>query len=303
MIILSTFFLKLTAQQDISFSQYMYDKMLVNPAYAGSSKWIVGSLKNRTYVSDIEGVPQTNIFSFQAPWQSKNIGFGVKFIQDKIAVTNRFIASGIFSYHIGFGNGRLSFGLEGGIINSHFNYDDLVRTVQNDPSIPVGNQSTIMPDISTGIFYRSEKFYLGASAYHLLNRHIPNPEDSDNAFYTQARNYYMIGGYNIEVDRDIMLEPGFLVKYVDGIIPQVDLNVSLIFIDKFSAGISYRTGDAVLAMFKVDVTKNIKIMYSYDYTLSPLTKYSKGNHEFGISYGVELLPPPAKKVIHPRYYF
>ena len=303
MIILSTFFLKLTAQQDISFSQYMYDKMLVNPAYAGSSKWIVGSLKNRTYVSDIEGVPQTNIFSFQAPWQSKNIGFGVKFIQDKIAVTNRFIASGIFSYHIGFGNGRLSFGLEGGIINSHFNYDDLVRTVQNDPSIPVGNQSTIMPDISTGIFYRSEKFYLGASAYHLLNRHIPNPEDSDNAFYTQARNYYMIGGYSIEVDRDIMLEPGFLVKYVDGIIPQVDLNVSLIFIDKFSAGISYRTGDAVLAMFKVDVTKNIKIMYSYDYTLSPLTKYSKGNHEFGISYGVELLPPPAKKVIHPRYYF
>ncbi len=113
MVILSTLFLKLTAQQDISFSQYMYDKMLVNPAYAGSSTWVVGSLKNRTYVSDIEGVPQTNIFSFQAPWQSKNIGFGMKFIQDRIAVTNRFIASGIFSYHIGFGNGRLSFGLEG----------------------------------------------------------------------------------------------------------------------------------------------------------------------------------------------
>ncbi len=175
--------------------------------------------------------------------------------------------------------------------------------MQNDPSIPVGNQSTIMPDISTGIFYRSEKFYFGASAYHLLNRPVPGPEDSENAFYRQERNYYMTGGYSIEVDRDIVLEPSCLVKYVNGIIPQADINLSLIFIDKFSAGISYRTGDAVLAMFKVDVTKNIKIMYSYDYTLSALTKYSKGNHEFGISYGVELLPPPAKKVIHPRYYF
>ncbi|MFW5877814.1 MAG: type IX secretion system membrane protein PorP/SprF [bacterium] len=302
-IILSTIFFRLTAQQDISFSQYMYDKMLVNPAYAGSSQWIVGALKNRTYVSEIEGVPQTNIFSFQAPWQSKNIGFGVKFIQDKIAVTNRFIASGIFSYHIGFGNGRLSFGLEGGIINSHFNYDELVRTIQNDPSIPAGNQSTILPDISTGIFYRSEKFYLGASAYHLLNKKIVSPEDSDNAFYTQARNFYMTGGYMIEINRDVMLEPGFLLKYVNGVIPQMDVNLSLIFLDKFSTGISYRTGDAILAMFKVDVTKNLKIMYSYDYTLSSLTKYSKGNHEFGISYGIELLPPPAKKVIHPRYYF
>ena len=64
-----------------------------------------------------------------------------------------------------------------------------------------------------------------------------------------------------------------------------------------------RTGDAILAMVKVDITKNLKVMYSYDYTLSPLTSYSKGNHEFGISYGIELLPPPAKKVIHPRYYF
>ena len=302
-IILFAAFFRLSAQQDVSYSQYMYDKMLINPAYAGSSKWIVGSLKNRTYVSEIEGVHRTNVFSFQAPWQSKNIGMGLKLVQDKIAVTNRYMMSGIFSYHIGFGNGRLSFGLEGGIINSHYNYDELVRIMHDDPAIPLGDQSTIIPDISTGIFYQNQNFYLGATAYHLLNRKKSWPDYANNQFYKQEKSFYLTGGYMIEVSRDMILEPGFLLKYVNGVIPQADVNLSIIMIEKFSAGLSYRTGDAVLAMFKLDVTKNLKIMYSYDYTLSPLTSYSKGNHEIGISYGIELLPPPAKKVIHPRYYF
>src|SRR6056297_2358509 len=89
------------AQQDVRFSQYTFDKLLINPAYAGSSKWVVGSVKNRTQISKIEGIPQSNTFSFQGPIQTKNIGLGAKVIHDKIAVTNRFIATGIFSYHIG----------------------------------------------------------------------------------------------------------------------------------------------------------------------------------------------------------
>src|SRR6056297_3122803 len=107
------------AQQDVRFSQYTFDKLLINPAYAGSSKWVVGSLKNRTVFSDIEGMPQTNIFSFQGPIQTRNIGLGTKVIHDRVAVTNRLIATAMFSYHIGFGKGKLSFGLEGGVINNN----------------------------------------------------------------------------------------------------------------------------------------------------------------------------------------
>ena len=80
--------LDVAGQQDVSFSQYMFDKMLANPAYAGSSRWMVGSLKNRTMVSKIKGAPMSNLFTFQAPVQTKSIGLGLKVIQDKIAITN-----------------------------------------------------------------------------------------------------------------------------------------------------------------------------------------------------------------------
>lgn len=290
-------------QQDVTFSQYTFDKMLINPAYTGSSRWLVGSMKNRTTFSTIEGVPQSNIFSFQAPIQIKNIGVGTKVIQDKIAVTNRFLATALFSYHIGFGKGKLSFGLEGGIINSNYNYDNLERIILDDPSLPAGAQSVFIPDFTTGIFYQNQMFYIGGSASHLVDSKRTTPNYAKNQYYSQEKNYYLMGGYFFELSKEAILEPGFLVKYVYGVPVQADVNLMFTLIDKFSAGFSYRTGDAVLAMIKLDITKNLKIMYSFDYTLSPLTSYFSGNHEFGLSYGIELLPPPAKKVIHPRYYF
>ncbi len=302
-IIFSIFIVGCYGQQDVTFSQYTFDKLLINPAYAGSSKWIVGSVKNRTQVSKIEGIPQSNTFSFQGPIQKKNIGLGAKVIHDRIAVTNRFIATGIFSYHIGFGKGKLSFGLEGGVINSNYSYDDLERTIYDDPSLPVGKESVFIPDFSAAIYYQNEQFYVGGTAGHLVNSKALIPHFNSNQFYSQAQNYYLMGGYFFEISRDVILEPGFLVKYVHGAPVQADVNILFTMIDKFSAGLSYRTGDAVIAMVKVDITKNLKIQYSFDYTLSPFSNYFSGNHEFGISYGIELLPPPAEKVIHPRYYF
>ena len=293
-------------QQDVTFSQYTFDKMLINPAYAGSSKWLVGSVKNRTQFSTIEGVPQSNILTFQAPIQIKNIGVGVKILQDKIGVTNNFVGTAQFSYHIGFGKGKLSFGLEGGVINSNYNYDPLIKVNNEtaDPAIPIGYQSIILPDFATGIFYNHEKFYVGGSVQHLVNFKKTIPGFNHNAYYFQDMNYYMTAGYYFEIKRDYILEPSMVVKYVYGVLPQADVNLMFTVIDKFSAGISYRSFDAVMAMLKFDITKNLKIMYSFDYTISPLSNYFRGGcHEIGISYGIELLPPPVEKVIHPRYYF
>ncbi|HYW95042.1 MAG TPA: type IX secretion system membrane protein PorP/SprF [Bacteroidales bacterium] len=290
-------------QQDFLFSQYMFDRMLVNPAYAGSSKWVVGSVKNRTQMLKIKGAPQTNIFTFQAPVQSKSIGLGFKLTQDNIAVTNTFNATGFFTYHIGVGNGKLSMGLEGGLLNSSYYYNDLVRTDVDDPAIPTTRESVMMPDVSTGVYYQEEKFYAGASAYHLFNMKSRVANSQQNELYILEKTFNVLGGYMIDVTRDLILEPGFLVKYVRGAPVQADINVCLVYPEKFAAGLSYRTGDAIVGMVKFDITRRLKVTYSYDYTLSPLTKYSSGAHEFGISYGIELLPPPEKRVIHPRYYF
>ena len=301
--VLLAVFLNVSGQQDVSFSQYMFDKMLANPAYAGSSKWMVGSLKNRTMISKIKGAPMSNIFTFQAPIQTKSIGLGLKLIEDKIAITNTIEIDGVFSYHIGFGRGKLSFGIEAGGIKSNYNYDQLIRITPDDPSIPTGNQSVFIPDVSSGVFYQNDKFYVGGSAYHLLNRkkNILIYDQIQN--YVVVKDYCALGGAFFEIRKNMILEPSFLLKYVTGAPIQVDLNTCLVFVDKMAFGLSYRTGDALIGMFKFDINKNLKIIYSYDYTLSKLSRFSMGNHELSISYGVELLPPPAKRVIHPRYYF
>ncbi len=291
------------SQQEVMYSQYMFDKMLVNPAFAGSSKWLVGSLKSRTSVMNIEGAPLSNFFTFQAPLQTKNIGVGIKVVQDKISVINSFNASGFFSYHIGFGNGKLSFGLEGGMKNSIYNYDNLVKYDLVDDAIPVGEQSAIIPDASAGVYYQTQEFYVGLSANHLINSKRTLLIYERNNIQNMAPNFYAIGGYIFEIGRDGLLEPGFLIKYMHGISLQVDANLTFIYLERFGFGLSYRSGDAIVALLKFDITKNIKISYSYDYTISGLSDYSSGAHEISISYGIELRPPAAKKVVHPRYYF
>jgi type IX secretion system PorP/SprF family membrane protein len=281
----------------------MFDKMLLNPAYAGSSRWIVGSLKNRMQFVNLDGAPTTNVFTFQAPVQVKRIGLGAKIIQDKIAVTNSLIATGFFSYHIGFGKGKLSFGIEGGIVNNSFNYGGLDKFDAVDPAIDVSAESALLPEISTGLFYQTSSFYLGASVYHLFNSDNKTSALGNSDLYSLKRSFYGIGGYTFELSKKIFLEPGFLLKYAGGSTLQADLNLTLFLFDRLSLGTSYRTGDAVVTLLKVDITRNLKILYSYDIRVSNLANYSKGSHEIGISYGIELLPPPEQKVIHPRFYF
>ncbi len=304
LIILTLFaFHSATGQQDALYSQYMFDKMLMNPAYAGSSKWVVGSLKNRMQYVKLEGAPVTSVFSFQAPVQSRNIGLGLKVITDKIAVTNSFSATGFFSYHIGFGKGKLSFGLEGGLLNNNYNFEELVKLDADDPAISISAESVMSPDVSTGVFFQTNSFYLGASASHLFNSKKSVSSIGFSDLYPKKRSFYAIGGYIFEISDKLFLEPGFLMKYARNVPMQVDFNMSLIWQDLFTLGSSYRTGDAVVAYVKIDITKNLKVLYSYDFTVSNLAKYSNGSHEIGISYGIELLPPPEQKVIHPRYYF
>jgi len=296
-------FQTLRSQQNVLYSQYMFDKMLLNPAYAGSSKWMVGSIKNRMQLVNLDGSPRTNLLTFQAPVQARNIGLGVKIIHDKIAVTNSLTATGIFSYHIGFGGGKLSFGLEGGFTSNSFNYDDLNKVDIGDPSIPLGKESVMLPEISTGVFFRTQKLYVGGSVYHLFNSQNKTSFLGNKDLYSLNRCIYGLGGYNFDISKKFSLEPSFLLKYAKGAPFQLDLNLTAFLYNRVSVGTSFRTGDAVIILLKVDATKNLKFYYSYDITISNLAKYSSGSHEMGISYGIELLPPPQQKVMHPRYYF
>jgi type IX secretion system PorP/SprF family membrane protein len=290
-------------QRDPVYSQYMFDKVLINPAYAGSSNWMVGSLKYRNHLLGIEGAPQTSLFTFHAPIQRKSMGMGLKAIYDQTAVTTTLTVSGIYSFHLGFGDGKLSFGLEGGMVYSSTDFQKLRRYDAVDPSIPETIEIAIVPDASFGIYYQAETFYAGASLYHLFNAVSVLPESINGEMIQMAKTAYLFGGYILDLNRTFALEPGGLLKYAPGVPLQADVNLNLVYNERITLGGSYRMGGVAAVLLKVDVTEGIRIAYSYDISFSNLSNFSTGSHEIMLSFGRKLLPPAMQKEVHPRYYF
>jgi type IX secretion system PorP/SprF family membrane protein len=300
--VISLFTKTITAQQDPMYSMYMYDKMLINPAFAGSSNWAVATLKSRDQFTGISGHPATQTFNFHAPVQKKHIGIGFKIIDDKIALMSNLNVATTISYHLNFAGGKLSLGLEAGIFNRKINYQQLILAQQGDNVIPGNAASSVVPDASFGIYYQKKQFYAGISQYHLIKENFNDKTAAQSQSYLYGHTYFLVGNV-FDLAKKWTMEPSMLVKYQAASPIQLDLNVSVYYNERIGLGLQYRTNDAVVTTLRVNITESLKIMYSYDMTLSKMSSYSRGAHEIIISYGIKLPPPPTQKEIHPRYYF
>jgi type IX secretion system PorP/SprF family membrane protein len=291
------------AQQDPMYSLYLHDKALINPAYVGSSNWVVGTLKYRTQFIGIPGAPVTQTFNFHTPIQKKHIGLGVKIVNDKVAVVNTLNASGLFSYHLGLAGGKLSAGIETGIISRKVNFPDLIKKDQADNSLSEGVESRTVIDAAGGLYYHKKNFYLGLSSMHLPNSKFKYGINNSEPYAHMFTHYYMYIAQGFELSENVYLEPSMLVKRVVAAPVQIDLNALVSFRERISIGVSYRTGDAFCGIVKIGITEQLKIAYAYDHLISKLSTYSSGAHEIMVSYGIKLLPPAAEKEVHPRFYF
>lgn len=289
-------------QQDPMYTMYMFDKMLINPAYTGSSNWFVATVKYRNQFSGLSGNPNTQTFNIHSPIQKKHIGLGFKVINDKIAIVNSLNATADLSYHLNFGGGKLSLGIEAGIYNRKINYMSLVLNTPGDNAIPLSIQSSLVPDASWGMYYQKKQMYFGFSQYHLIKSSFKD-ESVLKSNSKLANHFYLLGGNVFMVNKYWTWEPSMLLKIQPSSAVQLDVNAMVYYQDMIGAGIQYRTGNAVAAVIKFNILENLRVAYSYDYTLSKLTPYNKGSHEILISYGIKLPPPPVQKETHPRYYF
>lgn len=291
----------LPAQQDPMYSMYMFDKMLINPAYAGSSAWIAGTVKYRNQFMGINGHPTTQTFNIHAPIQKKHIGVGFKVVNDKMTIMSNLNVAALLSYHLNFAGGKLSLGIEAGMYNKKINYQDLVLSARNDNALPLTTASSVVPDASFGLYYQKKQFYAGLSAYHLINKTFDYNAPSSQAHL--YKHLYFLAGNVFDLAKNWSVEPSLLIKYQPSSAIQLDLNALVYYNDRVGAGIQYRTKDAVVAMLRINITESLRISYSYDMTVSKMGPYTKGAHELIISYGIKLPPPPSQKEIHPRYYF
>jgi type IX secretion system PorP/SprF family membrane protein len=289
-----------SSQQDPMYSMYMFDKMLINPAFTGSSNWAVGTLKYREQFVGMNGHPKTQTFNFHGPIQRKHIGVGFKIVSDKMGIMSNFNTTMALSYHLGFAGGKLSLGLEGGVYTKKINYQKLILNSLDDKVLPPTQRGSSVPDVSFGIYYQKKQFYGGISNYHLIRARFDHNTPSQAHLY---KHIYVIAGNVFDFNKHWSVEPSLLLKYQPSSAIQLDLNAMVYYSDRIGAGMQMRTGDGLACMLRYHITENFKVAYSYDFTFSGLSPASRGSHELIISYGIKLPPPPSKKEIHPRYYF
>lgn len=297
MILLAT---SIFAQQDPLYSQYMFNKLAVNPGYAGSRELLTADLLYRNQWVNIEGAPQTYSVSLHSPLNNPHLALGAYVCSDKIGPLNYTSGMATFAYRIIFPKGKLSFGLQGGIKNNGIVMSKINSYSQQDPLMYSNIEKKIVPDANFGVYYYTDRFYAGLSSLHLLQNQSQMVTDSSgNTQFTKLlAHFYGMTGAAIPLGENVVFRPSLLAKYVNDAPPQFDINASFLFANTLWLGASYRTEKAVSLITEVNINQNIRIGYSYDMWLNELKTYNKGSHEFRISFDLNV----QKRILTPRYF-
>lgn len=289
------------AQQDIQISQYMFNGLFLNPAYAGSHKYVSSSLLHRTQWVNFSGAPKTMLFAVDGllPGKSENMGAGLILSNDRIGATEQTDIYANYAYQLKFKTGKLAFGLKAGVSNYILKSDKLIYWDSND-EVFSGKKTAWLPKFGFGAYYFSEKWYAGLSIPTLLAYDSKSnfSFDVNQATFLQ-RHYYLYGGYVFKLNDMFKLKPSSMIKYLPAAPVEVDINMNLLYKDMIWLGASYRTGDAVVLMIEYQTNTRFRVGYAYDITTTKIRKYSSGTHEIMIGYdfGKDLV-----KVKTPRYF-
>ncbi len=296
-------FFSVFGQQEPMYTQNNFDRLMFNPAYAGSSNWIVTSLKHRSQFVGLDGGPSTDILTIHAPWQARSVGYGGKIVSDRLGATSQTTVNAIGAYHLGLGKGKMSVGLEFGLFTQTIDFTSLYRNDKIDNAIPPGSATKAKMDGAFGLQYQTKNYFFGFSIQHLFGGSLNFTNFDRSTVATLRRHVFISGGYVKDFSKNLSMQPCFLLKKVAGAPMQLDIYANFIYKERFTLGVGYRTGDALTFSAKVNITDAIRVSYSYDFRISQVATYSNAAHEFMIRYGIKLLPPQQIKEINPRYYF
>lgn len=280
--------LEVQAQHNIVYSQYIYNGLLINPAYAGSHVQLSATLSYRNQWINFEGAPKTSAFGVHSSFNKEKVGLGLLVTSDKIGSYTNSGAFASYAYRIKMlRGGVLSMGVQGGFHNFKADFSQLKLKADQDP-IFNGYFNEFRPNFGGGVFYYNDKFFAGFSVPVIL-KHTDFFKDGFSQL-TLPRFYYFNVGTILPLDRmeKVKVSPSLLLRLQDGTPLSADLNLSVIFYDLISLGTSYRTGDAVVALINFKLSEKFHFAYSYDYTLSDIGQYSRGSHEFTINYRTRL---------------
>ena len=297
-VLLGGFLLDGFSQQVPLYSQYMLNGFLLNPAAAGSEGYTAVNLTAREQWIGLKNGPGTYALSFQTRILKKsyisrgasvkkrkrrgsrsgNVGVGGYLFSDRNGAIERIGIKGTYAYHLIFSRSQLSFGLS--FVGYQFRLnEDLINLLDPGDDLWLGaRKSVFIPDADAGIYYSARNYWAGLSVDHMFES-ILKLGDSGYDRYVMERNYYLMGGYDFEIRRDIILTPSTLVKFAENGKLQADISGKLFFQQTYWGGLTYRTGHAIIVMAGVSIDKLI-FGYAFDIGLNSIMKHSYGTHEF-----------------------
>lgn len=274
-----------TGQHTPLTSQYLFNGLVINPAYAGSRDALAANLTYRHQWVGFDGAPVTQMMSIHAPLGRRKLGVGILVYNDRIGVSQE---SGVFTnyaYRIRFRRGKLCLGIGAGMTMLRSQWTTLALQEVADQSFANDTRSAIRPNFSTGAFYYTKKWFVGASMpFLILNRYDAGTEGWTFSDTKADLEPMLTGGHVFELNRDIKLKPTTLLRYRIATGLQADLSANLILKDKVWIGASYRTEDAFIASLEVFPTPQWRLGYAYDLGLSSLLPYHNGSHELMVQY-------------------
>ncbi|WP_375324359.1 type IX secretion system membrane protein PorP/SprF [Flagellimonas sp. GZD32] len=293
------------AQQDPQYTQYMYNTQIVNPAYAGSRGALSFGFLGRTQWMNLEGAPETGTFTMNTPVGRYNdMGLGLSLVYDKIGPATEANVVMDWSYKIYLTNTtRLAFGLKAGLDLLNIDYSKLEIFDPTDPFFQGTVDNKLQPQLGTGLYLYSEKFYAGLSVPNFLNTEqfdessLENPDKDDIAI--ERLHYFFITGYVFDLNRNLKFKPTTLVKYVSGAPLQWDFAANFMFNEKFVLGASYRWSASFSAMAGFQISRGFFAGLAYDYQTTNLEQYSNGSYEVFLRFEIF---NRSDRILTPRFF-
>lgn len=303
------------AQQDAQFSQYMFNGIYINPAYAGYKEQLNIHAFYRSQWTGITGGPKTMSLALDAIANDGNVGLALQISKDQLGAQSNLAGYVNYAYRIRMnddGSARLAFGLGVGAVQLGIDGSKL-NPNEAEPDQPTGNQSTTVPDARVGAYYADKRFYAGFSADNLISQYT---NISRYAFIPQPKpHYYLTAGALLPLSEDFLLKPSFLLKDDRAGPTSLDLNAFLLLGERIWVGGSYRMGvklydksylqrdlsmqNSVVAAIEIFASDNFRIGYAYDFSVGPLQGYSGGTHEISVGY---YFKPKKTRMLTPRYF-
>lgn len=288
------------AQQELMVSQYMFNGLLLNPAYAGTHEYFGASLLHRSQWVQFENAPVTQVFGIDGPIFNKKMGIGLKITNDQLGVEKQTELGLNLAKHFDLNTGIFSLGLSGNAAMYSAELTNLTVWDTDDQLYDQNIVNEVVIKFGFGAYYHTDSWYLGLSVPTLFSQDdkvIPSGSSLSKFF---AKHYYLNAGIVLKPNYNLAIKPSILVKMEAEAPAELDLNCNFLLFKRFWIGAGYRTGDALVGMLEYNITPKFRAGYAYDFTTTDIKTYSAGSHEIMLGYDFGVAGVIKKR--SPRYF-